>query len=191
METNQTALHHPFLVGDKVYLRGLERSDITGNWLQWFNDKEVTRYMVNGALPNSVESQTSFYEHVVNSSHDLVLAICDKATGAHIGNTGLHRIDWINRMAEFGIVIGEKAFWGQGYGGQATRLIVAHGFRRLNLHKIFLGVHSEHKAAIQAYTRAGFQQEACLKRELYRDGGYFDKLLMAIFAEDVLAEDAG
>ena len=32
-----------------------------------------------------------------------------------IGNAGLHQIDQTNRCAEFGIVIGEKAFWGKGW----------------------------------------------------------------------------
>ena len=182
------ALHHPFLVGERLYLRGLERADITGNWLQWFNDKEVTRYMLHGTFPTSVESHTEFYEHTIHSSNDIVLAICDKSTSAHIGNVGLHRIDWICRLAEFGIVIGEKAFWGQGYGTEATRLIVAHGFRRLNLHKIFLGVHAEHRAAISAYARVGFRQEALLKEEIYRDGCYFDKILMGLLASDFMAE---
>lgn len=184
-------MRHAFLVGEKIYLRGLEREDISGNWYQWFNDEEVTRYMVRGAFPTSVESHTEFYEHIVHSSTDLVLAICDKNTGAHIGNVGLHRIDWINRSAEFGIVIGEKAFWGRGYGTEATKLIISHGFRRLNLRKIFLGVCAEHVAAIKAYERSGFRQEAVLKSELYRDGRYLDKVLMSIFATDFYGEGQG
>jgi ribosomal-protein-alanine N-acetyltransferase len=175
-------LHHPFLVGDRVFLRGLERADITGPWLQWFNDAEVTRYMYRGAFPNSVEGHTDFYESVVKGSGDLVLAICDKTSQEHIGNVGLHRIDWISRIAEFGIVIGSKVHWGKGAGTEATRLIVGHGFSRLNLHKIFLGVHADHVSAIRAYERAGFHREALVKGEIYRDGRYFDKVLMAAFA---------
>ena len=34
----------------------------------------------------------------------------------HIGNTGIHQVDPVNRSAEFGILIGEKAYWNQGYG---------------------------------------------------------------------------
>jgi RimJ/RimL family protein N-acetyltransferase len=190
-DENSSVLHHPFLIGEKVYLRGLEWEDIFGNWYQWFNDKDVTLYMIHGALPNTVESLTEFYEKMARSSTDMVLAICDKATGSHVGNIGLHQIDWINRVAELGIVIGEKAFWTKGYGTEATRLVVAHGFKRLNLHKIFLGVHSQHIAAIKAYQRVGFRQEALLKGEIYRDGMYFDKAIMSIAADDVLTEHKG
>ena len=38
-------LVHPFLEGDKVYLRGLEKSDLQTNYFQWLNDQEVTRNM--------------------------------------------------------------------------------------------------------------------------------------------------
>lgn len=189
METPPDSLYHPFLVGRLVYLRGLERQDISGRWFQWFNDPDVTQYMVSGAFPNSAESLTEFYETVVKNKDDLVLAIIERTTGLHIGNTGLHRIDWINRVAEFGIVVGEKAAWGKGYGTEATRLIVRHGFRRLNLHKISLGVHADHASAIHVYERVGFRQEALMREEIYRDGRYYDKVLMGLLHDEFFARD--
>ena len=37
----------------------------------------------------------------------------------NIGNVGLHGVDWKNRGVTFGIVLGEKAFWGKGFGTDA------------------------------------------------------------------------
>ena len=184
------SLHHPYLLGTKIYLRGLERADITGNWFQWFNDQEVTRYMTNGAFPNSVEGITRFYEHVVNSPNDAVFAIVDRSSNAHVGNIGIHRIDWINRVGEYGTVIGEKSAWGKGFGTEATELILAHAFCRLNLHKVFLGVHAEHAAAIRLYEKVGFVHEGRMRQEVYRDGRYYDKVLMGILQEEFLSRRA-
>jgi len=55
-------MKRPFLIGEKSYLRGLELLDLTGNYFQWFNDQEITRYMKNGSFPNSEARMRSFYE---------------------------------------------------------------------------------------------------------------------------------
>jgi RimJ/RimL family protein N-acetyltransferase len=74
-----------------------------------------------------------------------------------IGNTGLHQVDHTNRTAEFGIMIGEKDCWGQGYGTETTHLMLDYGFNYLGLHNIMLRVYSFNQRGIRAYQRAGFQ----------------------------------
>lgn len=182
-EGSRRAMHHPFLVGELVYLRRLERGDISDRYFQWFNDAEVTRYMVNGAIPNRPEEMESFFERMSRSTNDVVFAIVDRATEQHIGNTAIHNIDWIRRLGEFGIIVGEKEYWGKGYGTEATRLLVGFAFDRLNLNRVWLGVNAEHRAAIRAYEKVGFQIEGRLRQEMYRNGAYADRLIMAILRE--------
>lgn len=180
-------LHRPFLVGKSLYLRGLEKSDLEGNWLQWFNDKQVTKYMYNGTYPSTYEGHFEFYQSVcVNNKNHLVLAIIDKADDKHVGNLGLHQINWLYRRAEIGIVVGERSAWGKGLGTEATKLIIDHGFRRLNLHKIIARTESENKGAIRMFERAGFQVEAELKDEIMRDGRFFPVTYLGAFAKDCL-----
>lgn len=182
---NERDMRHPFLTGDKVYLRGLARDDVDGPWLTWFNDREVTRYMYNGGYPTTREGHLAFYESTcVNNPDHLVLAIIEKATGRHVGNLGLHRISWIYRRAELGIVIGERSAHGKGLGTEACRLIVGHGFSRFNLHKVFARVEAENKAGVRMFEKAGFRIEATLKEEIIRDGGFYDSVYMSVFARD-------
>lgn len=175
-----------FLTGDRCYLRPLREADIEGNWLHWFNDPEVTRHMLRGIFPATVESQTEFYRQVATGSDsDLVLAIVAREGDVHIGNIGLHRIDWQNRCAEYGVVIGERSFAGQGIGTEATHLICRHGFDRLNLHRIWLGVFAVHEVAIRLYQRVGFKIEGTLREEILRDGRYHDKVIMGLLADEL------
>jgi len=178
-------IEQPFLEGEKIDLRPLCLQDIEGCWRHWFNNPKVTRYMERGLFPMTRGALREFYSKVVNSGDNLVLAVVWKKNGRHIGNVGIHNIDWINRKAEFGIVIGESAYWGKGSGYEASRLMVQHAFNRLNMRKIFLGVRSDHHAAIRAYHKAGFCQEARLKEELYREGRYHDVLRMCQFNSKV------
>ena len=114
----------------------------------------------------------------MRSTDDVVLAIIEPEGHSHIGNIGLHRIDWQHRSGEYGIVIGERDYWGRGIGSEATRLICDHGFRRLGLHRIWLGVFAEHEAAIAMYERVGFQVEATLCEAIFSDGRWHDQVLM-------------
>lgn len=173
-------MEHPFIVGKKVYLRGLTKEDLRGNMFQWANDSEVTHYMFTGHRPNHIELLEAEYERIIRSQTDIELAIIDKKTDTHIGNAGLYCIRWISRSAEFRIIIGEKKFWNKGYGAEVTRLLVDYAFNKLNLRKVLLGVNKEHRSAVKCYEKAGFKKEGILKDEIYRNGRYYDAVRMSI-----------
>lgn len=186
-------MYHPFIVGEKLYLRGIEKEDLSRNMFQWPNDSEVTHYMVLGAIPNSGSIYCSWntleeeYEKLRKSEKDIVFAIVDKESDNVIGIVGLYDISWIPRHAELRIVIGEKDFWGNGYGTEAIKLVVNYAFDKLNLGKVYLGVNAEHKRAIKAYKNAGFIEEGILRKEQYRNSKYYDAVRMSILREEFYA----
>ena len=121
--------------GTDIYLRNVQLNDVSGNWWRWFNDKQVTRFMQKGMKKNTVEDQHSFFKKVYKSENDLVLAICYKENKKHIGTTGLHQIDWEERSAQFGIIIGEKLYWGRSIGSDAWEKVIDYGFTKIKLKK--------------------------------------------------------
>lgn len=183
-------MHHAFIVGKKIYLRGIEKDDISGNMSQWANDSEVTHYMVMGTVPNSGsifcswDSVEDEYERLKKSRNDIVFAIVDKKTDTMIGVTGLYDISWIPRAAEFRIAIGEKSFWGKGYGTEATKLIVEYAFDKLNLNQVHLGVNAEDERANKCYKNAGFLFEGTKRESVYRNGRYYDLNLYSILRSE-------
>ncbi len=162
----------PFLNGKDIYLRELRVSDLEGNWYQWFNDEEVTRFQNKGVFPNTREKQQAYFEKISNSSTDVVLAIIDKAGEAHVGNVGLHNIDWVHRSAEIGIVIGEKSYWKKGYGTQAWNLISMYGIKRLGLHRLYAWILKENIPSLKAAEKSGFKKEGEIRDVLFKNGNY-------------------
>lgn len=82
-------MYHPFLIGEKVYLRGMEREDLEGNYFQWLNDYEVTRYLSSGKFPNSREAMEEYFTRMQTSGKDVFFAIVEKETGRHVGVPGI------------------------------------------------------------------------------------------------------
>ncbi|WP_054693870.1 GNAT family N-acetyltransferase [Syntrophomonas palmitatica] len=162
------------MVGDRIYLRRIEKDDLEGNYFQWLNDQEVTRWMLNGIFPNSVESMLEYYQKTVTSSTAMNLAIIIKENDRHIGNIGLHNIHPVVHAAEIGILIGEKDVWGQGYATEAIKLLSAHAFYRMNLNRISSGAVVHNIGSIRAFEKAGFKQEGISRQAYYCEGEYVD-----------------
>ncbi|HZH97930.1 MAG TPA: GNAT family protein, partial [Fimbriimonadaceae bacterium] len=122
------------------------------------------------------------------STSDVMLMIIERDSDRPIGTVKLGFINWIHQTAEFGIMIGAKQSWGKGYGTEVAELMLGYGFRRLNLHKINLGVAAVHAGAIRSYEKVGFKTEARVRQAAFIDGEYVDKVLMGITQEEYLAK---
>lgn len=179
-------MHHPFLIGKRLYLRGLEEEDLRGSYFQWFNDQEGDFYTNHAVFPNSMARMRAFFERVTQGVSDLVLAIVLNEGDRHIGNVGLHRINWQHRSAELAILIGERDARGQGYGSEAIELVLRHVFGKLNLHRVALGVRAHNAQAVRAYEKCGFLVEGRFREDFMRDGVWYDTLRMAVLAPDFL-----
>jgi RimJ/RimL family protein N-acetyltransferase len=171
-------MHAPYLIGKKIYLRALGRADAP--ILQRFmNHPDVNRTLASWR-PVTVEGEGDWVERTGRSETDVALGISPLVDDRLIGVCGLHAIDWQNRSATFGIAIGEPDEWGKGYGTEATRLIVGHGFERMNLHRIQLDVYDLNDRGRHIYEGVGFRHEGVLREAIFRDGRYYDTHRMAM-----------
>ena len=173
--------------GEKVRLRAVEREDIPV-FVRWFNDPEVLQYL-SLYMPMSQAEEERWFERQLDARDQKVLAI-ETAEGIHIGNIGLHEIDWKNRQAELGIAIGEKAYWGLGYGSDAIKTLLRFAFDEMNLHRVYLRVFDFNARAIRCYEKCGFELEGRLRQCLYQNGEYHDHLVMAVLQDEHQAEQA-
>jgi diamine N-acetyltransferase len=177
------------IVGEKVRLRPIERDDLP-RFVEWFGDPEVRRHLLI-YLPFSLAQEERWFENLLERLErqtDVLLAI-ETADGVHIGNLGLHSIDWKNRSAEFGIAIGEKAYWGQGYGTDAVRTLLDLAFREMNLHRVFLRVNVDNVRGIRCYEKAGFRREGTSRDATFSDGAYHDQYVMSILESEFEADE--
>ncbi|MEN9640015.1 MAG: hypothetical protein RLZZ262_1884 [Bacteroidota bacterium] len=174
-----------FLVGDKIYLRAIAKSDVNQNYLNWLNDKETTRGLASGLFPSTLVELDQFVERAIQSKDVVMFAICDKTNDQHIGNIKIDHFDWVSRTCELGLLIGDKNYWGKGIGQEACKLTLSYAFQTLNIRKVMLAVYANNPAAIGLYNKLGFKLEGTLRQHVFDDGQYYDKHFMGLFEEEL------
>jgi len=175
--------HYKKLIGKKCYLSPLSPDDAE-RIARWENDLEVALPLGDEAylLASAEKGRENILEALKQGWH--VFGIVDLTTDLLIGRSILFKVDQVDRRAMFGILIGEKEFWGKGYGQEATRLTLDYAFNLLNLNSVSLGVFAFNKRAIQAYRRVGFKEIGHQRQFRIIAGHKHDLLLMDILAEE-------
>ena len=170
------------LVGTKVYLRGLEETDLELTH-QWVNDQEIID-TVGVRAPISRKQQQEWFEGLTRDRSKVVFAICLNESDQHVGNVSLRDIDTLHRHALFSIFLDERTARGGGIGSEATILTLKHAFGLLNLHRVYLKTTAENAAAIAMYRKLGFTQEGRLRDHEFKNGFYVDKVLFGMLASE-------
>ena len=144
--------------------------------MQWVNDREVTKFLLAFVWPVSRKSEEEWLARATQStgsSSDKVLVI-EAKDGVYIGQVGLHGIDYVSGVAELGIVIGRKDYWGKGYGADAIRTLLRFAFSQLRLRKIILKYQGANERGRKCYSRVGFKEVGRLKAHQLVDGEFQD-----------------
>lgn len=170
------------IAGPRIRLVPLDKDAHLENYVRWLNDPEVTRYLLR-YLPLSRLEEEKFFERVAEDDASIIWAIQDEHN-RHIGGTGLHNINWKERSAVSGIVIGEKDAWGQGYGTEVMQVRTKYAFEELGLHRIESECFAENKASARCLEKAGYQREGVARKKYWREGRWHDAILWAILDED-------
>lgn len=176
----------PTLVGDGVLLRPVAADDAAG-LVEMLNDPEVRRLTgTHGRARSGTERGPAerWYSSRAVDDNRLDLAIVEQSTNSYVGEAVLNELDVDNRSCSFRIaLVGPRAF-GRGYGTEATRLILAHAFGTVGIHRVTLEVFAFNPRARHVYEQVGFVHEGTKRQALHWQGDWVDAHLMAVLADD-------
>jgi len=169
----------------KVHLRELTLND-TEDRYQWCLDREVTKHlnMPEKYPPFSREETRAWIKMCINKTNGYEQKAIITEEGKHIGWIDLKNIDKLNKHAELGIAIGDKSYWGKGYGLSAMNEMLQWGFKQLELNKIWLRVEIDNEKAIKSYKEMGYVEEGILRQDRLRNGEFVDRLRMSILKHE-------
>lgn len=178
-------LEKPILHGEKINLRPIVVTD-AAEMFKTLSDEESMR-LTGTQQSFTLEQVEAFCARLFDDEDRLDYAITLKDDPTYIGEVVLNDIDWDNKSASFRIALGSASIFGKGYGSEATRLIIDHGFRILGLHRIELEVYDFNPRAQHVYEKAGFVREGVRRDVLLWDGKYQSAIIMSILAPEYLS----
>jgi len=171
------------ITGSTVVLRRHVPENLTA-FRRWYADREIARLARYQETPMRPDEIERFFRTRVLGTEALAMAVHVRSTDRLIGTCAFSQLDPDNGSALFHITIGEADAWGQGYGTEATQLMLDHAFGTLGLHRIALFVFEFNTRAVRAYERCGFVVEGRARESIWRDGRWWDELAMSVLESD-------
>ena len=172
------------IAGEKTRLRALEKSDLTKVW-EWLNDEEVMWvWAAPGNTQSLAEIEQWFSRLQEVTGYSSKQFVIETEEGIPIGRIFYEHLDIKHQRAEVGILIGEKEYWGRGYGADAMIAFLDYLFNELGLHRVYTHVQSYNARSLRFHKKCGFIQEGILRHHSFTRGEYHDDLAMGILRDE-------
>lgn len=154
---------------------------------RWYADPEIAYLLRHDLTPLTERQSRGYFDTIIlpMSLQGYCYAIHIAETDELIGSTALTDAGpGAPQAALFRIVIGEKFAWEQGYGTEATRLVVDEAFETLGLDEVQLEVFRHNPRAIASYKKVGFQRTGAHTEYIPPEGTPLHVVEMAIRREE-------
>jgi diamine N-acetyltransferase len=175
------------IVGKQVALGPLRR-ELLPLYHRWLNDLAVARMLDVVPRPVTLDQEQAWFERASREDPTTTrFTIYERTTWRPVGDTDFFDINWRDRTAEFGILIGEADARGKGYGTETATLMLDYAFTALGLHSVFLRVYEYNVGAQRAYAKAGYR-ESGRRRQCHSMGGrLWDMISMDCLASEFVS----
>ena len=173
-------MYGPVIEGKLVRLRP-PRPDDAPVMITWFEDMEVTRFLLR-RHPPGIEEEKEWLEKVARDPNEILWAV--EREGRAIGVTGINQIDWKNGCGTTGTLIGDKAVWGKGIGREVMQLRARYAFNQLPLRKLKSGYLDGNEASARAQAAAGYREVGRYRADMFFDGRWLDHVITEVLRED-------
>ena len=160
--------------GKLIRIREKRVEDIPDEYA-WRVDEELSRLDATRPLTMSYDDFLKYSKEEMQfpNFRSKRLAV-ETNEGVHIGNVMYYDLNMRNAETELGIMIGNKEYWGKGYGTDIVKTLLKHLFEDLKLERVYLHTLAWNYRAQSSFSKSGFREIRAVRR-----GGQ-DFLLMEV-----------
>ena len=168
----------------RVYLRALEPDDYKVS-VKWRKDDQIWDMLGGPKYFVSEAYEKKWVEDTIFNSREVKLAVCLLGSDKYIGNVYMTDINQINRSCTSHVLIGDKAYWGQGYAREALMLAIDYMFNERNMHRIQAHVLESNQASLKMHQKCGYKIEGKLSEAVFKNGKYQDQYVLALIKNNM------
>jgi RimJ/RimL family protein N-acetyltransferase len=170
---------------DRLILRAhsLEHVDA---FVRWSVDPEVHDLSDDNPRPPSPEQAAAALERWITAPQDAVrrFVLCLRDGGAPIGFADIALIELEHARAMLGLVVGEKALWGRGYGREALAGLLHVSFAGLGLRRVGASIYATNARSMRLFEGAGFVREGVLREHVWKHGAALDEVQLGLLRRE-------
>ncbi len=155
---------------------------LTLRYVSWLNDPEVVRYSDQRFRTHTLESCREYWQSFASTSHFFWAIVARDSQLGHIGNINAY-VETPHKLADVGIMIGERSAWRGGYGSEAWMAVCDYLIYEAGIRKVSAGTLSVNKAMLGVMRRAGMIEDGRRIRQCLYEGHEVDVIHMALFRE--------
>ena len=170
-----------FPVGSKVDLLPFTPADVTPAYLSWLNDP-VTMRLSNQRFLHHDEASSLRYLRTFEGSPNFFFSMREKAGGRAIGTMTAY-LSPQHLTADMGILVGERAAWGQGFGLDAWKALMAWLFTAQGVRKVTAGTLDCNNAMLSLARSSGMAPDGRRLQQELVDGEAHDIVYFARFRD--------
>ena len=175
------------LEGNVSYLIPFDDQHLNNkNYFYWLRDYEVIKSInrLDYVVPVSFANVKEYCEKVMSSNTDIFFAVYYKTNNEFIGTLRVNSINWYTRVADIGILIGDKSYWGKGVATDSIYIVSKYLFDILGFRKLSAGLMDINPAMQKVFAKIGFLVEGRIRQKDHFEGNYVDHILMGCFKDE-------
>jgi RimJ/RimL family protein N-acetyltransferase len=173
----------PTLETRRLRLVPFAETHLTARYVAWLNDPQVMRFSEQRHRQHTLATCASYWRSFTGSPNYLWAIELSGHDTRHIGNVNAY-VDKRNRVAELGILIGEREQWGQGLGREAWAAACDFLLNTAHLRKVTASTLAENRSMLAIMRATGMVEDGRRSRHVLLDGHEVDLVHAALFRED-------
>lgn len=171
------------IIGKTVCLRAINEADLPLLYA-WGNDPALWRLLGGWHFPSSEISTRKWFDNLQGDHLNIRLAITTEADGI-VGSTNLLNIDWKNKNAFHGMMLGNVDIRGKGIGRDTVMAIMRYAFDELGLQRLDGSMIEYNEISMKLYCgKCGWKEEGRQRNWYYREGRFWDRIIVGVTSED-------
>jgi RimJ/RimL family protein N-acetyltransferase len=169
--------------GKKVALRAVEERDLP-MLHKWANDPDTQDVIGLVHFPSSMDFHKHWFEALRSDPLNQRLAIEAPEAGV-IGLSSIISIDWRNRHAWHGVMLGDVDIRGKGYGIDTVMATMRYAFDEMGLQRLDGSIIEYNTTSYSFYCgKLGWKEEGRRRNYYFRRGRYWDQIVVGIIRQD-------
>ena len=173
-----------FIFEDKLFKIRETREKDTETWYKWFNNTEITKHLVRGEIPNTIENQKKYRSKYLDGKYKILFSILS-SNNKLIGTCSINILNpTSSRRCEISMLVGEKKYNTGSLYLNINKWLINYSFNQLGMNSIIATFMENNIVVKKTVEFLGFKKIGLQRQRFYKDGRFQSNWLYDLLKED-------